>query len=213
MTRTTHSLRGRRAFFAMARSRPQRGVALVDLIVATAVFAVLTGISLPTIDALRDRAQVRAAAMHLAAQFQSTRSEALSRNVCLAFRVSEDRGRYTLTLYADGDGDGVSELDIDAGTDIQLSPGASIDQHFQGVLLNVPADVPEIDGGGRLRAGSAPVRIGRSRLITFTPLGNTTSGTLYLSAGAGTQAAVRLLGATGRIRALWFDSASQIWRE
>lgn len=197
----------------MISSSRQQGLALVDLIVATSLFGVLAGIAVPTIAALRERAEAQAAARYLAAQFHQARSEALARNVCLAFHIREEGSGYTFTLYADGDGDGVSEVDIGAGTDPRISPGERIEQHFSTVTFRVPVDVPEIDGEGWVQAGSAPVRIGRSRLITFSPLGSTTSGTLYLSSGPGTQAAVRLLGATGRIRILWFDPASQAWRQ
>ncbi len=197
----------------MAPRQSQHGAALIDLIVATAVCGVVAGVSLPRLHTLRDRAQVQAAARYLAAQFHHARSEALRRNVCLAFRVSEHDGRYTLTLHADGDGDGVSESDIATDTDFPMAPGERIEDHFAEVSLDVPHDLPEIDGRGLLVAGSSPVRIGASRLITFTPLGNTTSGTLYLAGSQGTQAAVRLLGATGRIRALWYDTVRRSWSE
>ena len=44
------------------------------------------------------------------------------------------------------------------------------------------------------------LRIGGSELLSFSPTGTATSGTLYLAGRTGLQYAVRVLGATGRIR-------------
>jgi hypothetical protein len=55
------------------------------------------------------------------------------------------------------------------------------------------------------------LRIGASQFVSFGPGGTGTSGTLYLSTREGRQLAVRLLGATGRIRVLAFQPATGHW--
>ena len=59
-----------------------------------------------------------------------------------------------------------------------------------------------------------PVRFGRGDILTFSPLGTASSGTLYLRASrSGEQYAVRVLGVTGRVRVLRFESAAGTWIE
>jgi hypothetical protein len=54
--------------------------------------------------------------------------------------------------------------------------------------------------------------VGRSSLISFSPLGTGTSGTLYLAADEGPQMALRIFGATGRMRVLRFEEPTGQWR-
>ena len=190
----------------------QRGAALVDVVFATALLILLAGIAVPVLDNLRGRAEVRRAAQYVASQLQAARSEALKRNRCVAFRVSSSDDSYSLTLYADGDGDGVLERDIEEGIDLALGRPDRIVDHFATVSFGLSAETPDIDHGEVLPAGTDPIRIGRSSLISFGPLGSTTSGTLFLVSARGAQAAVRLFGATGRIRTLWLDPGTRRWR-
>jgi hypothetical protein len=72
--------------------------------------------------------------------------------------------------------------------------------------------VPDIGGGGPLLAGAEPLRIGQSALLSFSPLGSATAGTLYVSASAGPQMAIRITGPTGRVRVLRFDRGAGSWQ-
>src|SRR5689334_24679855 len=52
------------------------------------------------------------------------------------------------------------------------------------------------------------LRIGNTSLLVFSPLGSSTSGTLYVAAHRGPQMAIRVFGATGRVRVLMLDRKS-----
>ena len=189
-----------------------RGVALVDVVVACAVSAVVGTIAIPTIHAMRERDGVRAAAQFLGQRMQHARLEALKRNVTVAFRFDPDNlGQ--VGSYVDGDGDGVIQRDIDAGTDYRLAPDAHLNDTFDSVRLHIASELPEPEGGGTLAADSDPVRIGSTNLVSFSPLGSATSGTIYLAGQRGLQACVRIMGATGRMRVLWFDPGTGQWRQ
>jgi hypothetical protein len=72
--------------------------------------------------------------------------------------------------------------------------------------------VPPIDEEGpALVRGSDPVRIGPTAFLSFGPAGTGSSGTLYLGTTEGRQLAVRVLGATGRVRVFEFAPARAIW--
>jgi Tfp pilus assembly protein FimT len=189
-----------------------RGAALVDLIFTCGLVAIVAAIAIPTLHASRDRDSVRMAAQYLGQRMQAARLEALKRNVVVSFRFDPDElGRFG--VYADGDGDGVLQRDIDAGTDQRLAPDARITDNFADVAFALDANLPDPDGGASLMAGSDPIRIGSSNLLSFSPLGSATSGTIYLAGRGGQQACVRIVGSTGRLRILWFDAARRRWTQ
>jgi Tfp pilus assembly protein FimT len=192
--------------------RSDDGAALVDLLAACAVMAILASVAVPAMQASRERNEPRMAARYLAQRLQILRIQAVRRNRTVALRFDPDvRGR--MGAYADGDGDGVLERDVERGVDTAIDTETHLADYFAGVSLQVRSDVPSPDGGGTLAAGSDPVRIGSTNLLSFSPLGSATSGTVYLAARAGPQMCVRVLGGTGRIRVLWFDVASGAWRQ
>jgi hypothetical protein len=72
--------------------------------------------------------------------------------------------------------------------------------------------VPPIDGEGPpLAEGTDPVRTGSSPFLSFSAAGTSSSGTLYLATDGGRQLAVRVFGATGRVRVFEFMPASHRW--
>jgi type II secretory pathway pseudopilin PulG len=189
----------------------ERGAALVDILAAVGLVAVLSGIAIPTWSATRQQAAARAGARYLATRLQQVRIEALKRNVTVALRIDpSDLDR--LGVYADGDGDGVLESDITRGIDRLIEPEARLSD-FTSVGLRVVRDVPEPETGTLLAAGSDALRTGSSSLVSFSPLGTATSGTLYLAAETGPQMAIRILGVTGRLRILRYDAAARQWRD
>ena len=192
-------------------SRASRGAALIDLVFSCALIAVLAAIAIPGLQASRDRDATRLAARHLADTFQRLRVEALRRNRSVALRFDPDNlGRYG--AFVDGDGDGVLQGDIDQAIDLPLDPAAHLSDFFATVSLRVALPLPMPDGAGMLPADADPVRIGNTNLVSFSPLGSSTGGTIYLAGRQGSQMCVRLLGSTGRVRVLWFDRTSASWR-
>ena len=189
-----------------------RGVALLDVIFTCGLVAILATIAIPSLRASQDRDAAFLAARHLASRLNSARIEALRRNRVVALRFDpEDLG--LVAAYADGDGDGVREQDVAAGIDAGIEPALHVKQNFSTVAFRVAANVPAPDGNGVVVADSDPVRIGKSNFVSFNPVGGGTSGTIYLAGDAGTQVAVRIFGATGRIRVLRFDPGTASWSE
>jgi type II secretion system GspH-like protein len=188
------------------------GTALVDVVFTCAIVAVILGIAIPTIHAARDRDRTRMAARFLANRLHAARYESLKRNACVAIRFDPvDVGRFV--VYADGDGDGVLQSDVDGGIDVALGPESRLSDVFADAALRILRDLPDPDGSGTLIANSDPIRLGSSNFLSFSPIGSATSGTIYLGGAGGAQAAVRVMGATGRMRVLIFDVGNRTWRE
>ena len=107
----------------------------------------------------------------------------------------------TLSVFQDGYGNGIRSADILAGIDSQIEPAIALSDHFPDVNIGLTPNSPVND----------PVQVGLTNIRTFTPVGTATSGTIYISDRAGTQWAVRVLGATGRTRVLRYDPSTQGW--
>jgi hypothetical protein len=196
---------------ARARRR-ERGAALIDVVFSAGVIAVLSGIAIPLLHASRQHDDARAAARFLAARLQYARVEALRRNTSVAIRFDpDDLDRFT--IYVDGDRDGVRESDIAGRVDWAIGGEARLSDFTGAVALRINQSLVEPDTGVALSAGADPLRIGSSALLSFSPLGSATSGTLYLAGPTGPQMAIRILGATSRMRVLKYDAGNRQWRE
>lgn len=193
--------------------RSARGAALVDVLAAASLSVILAGIAVPTIGGALDRERAIVGAQHLAGQLQRARLESLKRGTSVALRLAvADDGRTEMRLFVDRNGNGVSQRDIDRGLDLPLGAGAWLDQHARDVSLRINQVVDDIGGAGQLAPGDDPLRIGSSAFVAFSPVGGATSGTMFIAARRGPQMAVRVFGATGRIRVLTFDASARQWR-
>ena len=189
---------------------PPSGYSLVELLVCLALSLTLAGLAAPAVLGARDIVRAASAGDHLAAVLQRARTEALKRNAHVAVRFEADGSSFRYALYVDGNGDGVRTVQIASGLDRQLQAPERVEQHFPGVQFGLAEGVPAVDGEG---AGDRdPIRVGRSRMISFSPAGTCTPGTVYLLGRGHQQLAVRALGATGRIRTLHFNFAEAAWR-
>jgi hypothetical protein len=138
--------------------------------------------------------------------------ESLRRGAAVAVRVEVTGGRTRLRLFADGNGNGVLQRDIDRAIDRPVTAPDWLDDHAAGVALRINQPVVDAGGSGWLSPGDDPLRIGRTALLAFSPLGSATSGTLYVAGPRGPQMAIRIFGATGRVRVLVFDAQARQWR-
>jgi hypothetical protein len=151
------------------------------------------------------------AARHLAATLQRERLEAVRTSRVSGLRFRDDgAGGIVFEPVADGNGNGLRVAELDAGIDWLRGGPVRIGDAFAGVRFAIPDAVPGIDGGPALGAGSDPVRLGGT-ILAFSPAGGATSGTLYLSSADRRQLAVRVLGATGRVRVYELERAAMRW--
>jgi len=197
-------------------SRPARGFTLIELLVVLAIAALTLAIGLPPLMSATTRVRLRLAAGELTSALRQARMRAVRQNAHVALRLTRTGdGAVTWALYADGDGDGVRTRDIRRGVDPQLQAprrlrriDGSIRPGFPpGPLPRDPADPHR-----RLHRRKDPLRFGRSDLVSFSPLGSSTSGTLYLTAGERWTAAVRVYGTTGKVKVLLYDAETEAWR-
>ena len=189
-----------------------RGVTLMEVMLAVALVAVLLGLSLPALTTRRDAVQLLGAARYLASQIAQARALAVRRGAAVGLRFTADGEWYRVQAYADGNANGVRQADIARGIDEPVNSEFRIGDRFPGVNLARDAEVPPIGAVGAGGAHAGPVRLGSAGTLTMSPLGTATSGTIYLRSRGGRQAAVRVLGATGRVRVMTFEPGDGEWR-
>jgi type II secretory pathway pseudopilin PulG len=187
-----------------------RAYSLVELLVVLTIAVVICGAGMPALLAARDDIRADGAARFLMSELRALRMEALRRNTQAAVRFEADGNDYLIAFYVDGNGNGVRSADIANGTDRLLWPRQRLGQQFPGVSFGFEEDVPDLDGVSS--AGNPnPIRFGSSRMLSFSPTGTSSSGTVYLRGRGHRQLAVRVLGGTGRIRAWSFDVGTRQW--
>jgi Tfp pilus assembly protein FimT len=188
-----------------------RGAAFIDVVIAVAITLVVLAVALPEVGGAMERERAFLGARHLAGLMQRARFEALRRGTTVALRFDVSSAPAAVRLFADGNGNGVSEHDIERGLDEAIAAEDRVGDHARGVDLLINQDVSDPGNGGRLAAGTDPVQIGRTSLLSFSPKGTATAGSVFVAATRGPQLAVRVFGATGRVRVLQFDPRTGQW--
>jgi len=176
------------------------GYTLLELLFVTALIAIVSAIAVPQSLASVDRARAASAARYLASRMAVARSQAVLRSAHVALRFEDGPSGITFRPFGDGNGDGVLAADIAAGIDAPLDTAVLLGDLYSGVAIAVAGE-----------AGSDPVRLGSSNLLSFTPLGTATSGSVFVRGRDGSQFAIRVLGATGRTRVQRFVVHSRTW--
>jgi len=191
----------------------QRGSALLDALTSLAIFATLTLIAIPPMDSLQREAALEGAARHVAMLIVRGRSLAAARGRATALVFEHGPEGWRCFLASDGDGDGVHRDDIRRGRDtidgevLQLSTGPA----GPGILPGIP--VPDPSGKGRLRGDPGdPIRAGRGDIVTLSPAGTATPGSLYFSDGRSRMRVIRVYGATARIRQMVWRRGWRKWK-
>ena len=159
-------------------------VFLVGLVAAATV---------PPLTTALDRSRTLAAARFLQSRLMLTRAEAVSRGVVVALRLTGTPSDATLTMVVDGNRNGVLQADIVSGTDTPAGAAAGLAGLFRGISFS-------------------PIATG-STVLSFSPVGTSSSGTITVEGRDGARFGVRLLGATGRARVLRYDWAAASWSE
>lgn len=190
-----------------------RGYTLIETLITAGLCTVMGAMAVPMIGRTLDRERTIIGTQFLAGQFQRARMESLRRARPVAVRLELVGDRTRVQLFVDGDGDGVLQRDIDVGVDPPLTPMEFLDDRARDVTLRINQPIIDASGIGELTPGDDPLRIGLTALLSFSPLGSATAGTVYVAGRRGPQMAIRVFGGTGRVRILTFDAQARQWRQ
>jgi Tfp pilus assembly protein FimT len=166
------------------------------------VVTILGGVAAAHVLSAVDHSRGYAAARYLAGRLGLARTQAVVRGAAIGLRFTQEPRGFTFAVFQDGNGNGIRTADIQSGVDQQSEPSTSLFEQFPGVEIGVSPNSPATNA----------VQLGQAGLLTFTPLGTATSGTIYVRDQRGSQWAVRVLGATGRTRVLRYELSTGEWR-
>jgi hypothetical protein len=172
--------------------------------------ATATATALPRMLSGLDEARVAGAARYVSARFYDTRMEAVTRSSEVAVRFTATDTGYVYAVYADGNGNGVLARDIQSNVDRQIHAPEQLSSQFSGVDFGTLPGLPAIDAGSPV-PGDDPIKLGVSNMVSFSALGSSSSGTLYIKGRGITQYAVRVIGTTAKVRIFRFDARSRRW--
>ena len=203
---------------AISRSRSviswsETGASLSELLIAVAVIGLMTGVTIPSFNAYRHKAAVVAAADVLRSVFREVRSAAVARGQNCGAKFVSDGARWTYSIYADTNGDGVTNADIKSGVDRRIAGPFALDSRLVPASIAVPPMKVRDPDGDWMLPTDPPVQFNRSAICSFSPIGGGTPGSIYLSDGVSTFYAARVYGASGKVRLVRYDAPTGKWVE
>jgi len=173
--------------------RAQSGRGLLELLVAVSLAIVMAAAAIPKAQSMVHESRLRGAAFYLRGLMRQVRANAAAKACYMGIVFGEVDGDPVFSIHADGNANGIRRVDVDSGADPMLRQPYSLSETFPGVRYgSLPAEAKDPFMRG--------LQIGRSHIVSFSPLGSSTTGTLYLSNDYGLVYAVVIFGSTGRVR-------------
>jgi prepilin-type N-terminal cleavage/methylation domain-containing protein len=133
------------------------------------------------------------------------RWKALNEQAYAGISFQRTAGCFYASLYLDGNGNGIRTIDMEQGTDRRFQGPVRLKRSSADIEAGIlDSNVPQIPPRtGFLGDKQDPVKFGRSDIISFSPYGDSSSGTLYLACHSQKQMfAIVVYGTTARV-SLW----------
>jgi type II secretory pathway pseudopilin PulG len=186
------------------------GYSLIELLFVMAAAATAGSIAIPPLLSALDDYRTAGAVRYISTRIQRTRMEAVTRSTSVAMQFVQAGTGFSYRTFIDGNGDGVRTQDINNGVDRPLGAIERIPDNFSGVDFRVLPGLPAVDSSV-LPPGTDPIKLGSSNLLSYSPIGTSSSGSVYICGRSNTQYVIRVLGDTGRTRILRFDARTRQW--
>ena len=191
----------------------KNGMSLSELLVVICVVGVFAMVSLPAFSSYQRQHALRAATAEIQMILNLTRQLSITRNRNVAVKFFQQSDQWHYAVYQDGDGDGVRNDDILKGVDRPLRPAVPVLKENRFAKIGLPGvPIKDPDSAQWIPASASPVRFNASKLCSFSPRGEGTSGSIFLTDGHKAAAMVRVLGATGRVRFLRYEPHTGHWK-
>ena len=192
--------------------RSDQGFTFTELLFAIGVASVLSAAAVPQLLAGLDEWRTRGAVRYLSSRLYRARMEAAVRNADTAVRFVAAGPAVEYFTIVDGNRNGVRAADVQTGVDRVVDHKERLADRFAGVEFGTLPDLPPVDASGAA-PGTDPIRLGSSDMVTFTPLGSSSPGSLYVRGRGQVQYVVRMFAETGRIRILRYYPATREWKQ
>lgn len=193
----------------------RNGFSQVELLVVLALLGLAAMIGFPAATDRLASARASAAAREMAMTLHGLRWRAVSSNASHGLLFRQDAAGWHWFVVRDANGNGLSAAEVRSGTDLTVSGPHRCGDRVQGVYPGFPPipRVPRVPPrSGAITNLADPLQFGSSNLVSFSPFGTASSGTMYLTDGRHALRAVVLFGPTARVRVWRLDTREGRWR-
>jgi prepilin-type N-terminal cleavage/methylation domain-containing protein len=186
------------------RSNTSSGFSLLELLVVLAVVSLIVCLNTTDLLGAQRQRDFEQFAREMVALLETCRWKALNERSYAGAIVEEQENVRYVSLYLDGNGNGIRTADVQAGKDYRFRGPVRMEKGSQDIATGILNEsIPELPPKKGFLNPDDPVQFGKSNIISFSPKGDSSSGTLYLACRSQQQMfAVVIYGATARLR-LW----------
>lgn len=178
----------------------------------------LCGLSLltvwPALGRMRAAAMSAAGARHIAVLVQALRFKSAADGASRGLRFAHDERGWWWVEVRDGNGNGIRSAEVANGIDPTVGAPDRLERVVAGITVGFPpgGSFPKIPPGqGTIADLEDPVQLGSADILSVSPLGTATGGTIYVTDRHDRLFAVVVYGATGRVRVWRYDAEGQVW--
>jgi hypothetical protein len=172
----------------------------------------ITSTALPALSNILKKTSIDGATTDVALVFNLARNRAILSGRDTGVKWYAKNGDVVLTLYEDGNGNGVTTADIRKGVDRLVAGPYWMKGKYPHITFSFLPDFKGLDPSGNPIGNlSDPIRFGRGDICTFAPDGQASPGSVYLANGVDRQSVVRVSPATGRIQVFDFEPKRRKW--
>jgi len=189
-----------------------RGTSLFELLVVLLILGIVFALSVPALSDLLAEEGLQTAAREVSAILTTARARAVFQGAEVGVKWISSGGDLVLSVYQDGNGNGVTTADIKKGVDRLVAGPYWLRGKYPGISFSFVPGFADLDPGGAPIGNLAdPLRFGRSDICSFSPLGKASPGSVYLSNKKSRQAAVRVTPANAKIQIFTWHGKSLKW--
>ena len=197
---------------SMRRLLNSHGYSLLELMMVVSLGVTLSAAAVPEFLIALDETRASGAMYHVSGRLQRARMEAVTRSAMVGMKFTPSAAGYSYAVYVDGNRNGVLSRDIQSGIDRLIVPAERLPDQFPGIEFGAIPGLPAVDPGGTA-PGTDPIRLGSADMASFSAVGTSSSGTVYIRSRRDAQYAVRIFGETGKTRMLKYDARTRLWKQ
>ena len=172
----------------------------------------LVAVAAPAVGNLEAAVSTRSAAAEVGAAFLRARAYAVSTGRYVGLKFQKNGDRYEWALYRDGNRNGIRTLEIASGVDRSLGVSYPWSRNDVRPGILTGSRVPDPGSPGHyLDRLEDPIRFGNSDICSFSPVGESSPGSVYLWDRRDRMAVVRVFDRTAKIRALYYRRGQKGW--
>ena len=179
-----------------------RGHSLIEMLVVLALMSMFLLISTGPINGMQRQIDFDQFAEEVVQLLQTCRWKAMNAHSYAGAVVHYTNNLYSLSLYMDGNYNGIRLAEIQRGIDYSFRGSFPLNRasgDIQPAILN--STIPEIPPRTGFLEEADPIKFGRSNIISFSPKGDSSTGSLYLACRSQQQMySIVLYGPTARIK-------------